>query len=126
MNKQLYRISYRHHDEIYEIYAKHIEDSDMFGFIEVEDLVFGESSSDTLEPAEKRFRDEFTDVKTTFLPSHNIIRIDLVEKLGPAKIVGINAEKQDNSQEKHATEAEKQSKEGLPHFVPSTDLECKE
>lgn len=37
--KSLFKISFANQDEIYEIYARSIKESDMFGFLEVEELV---------------------------------------------------------------------------------------
>ena len=58
----------------------------MYGFVEVEELLFGEKSSLLVDPSEDRLKSEFADVKRTFLPMHAIIRIDEVEKEGISKI----------------------------------------
>ena len=44
-DKTIYRISFSYLDAVYEIYAKHVTESDMFGFIVVEDFVFGEQTA---------------------------------------------------------------------------------
>ena len=59
---------------------------ELFGFIEVEELLFGERSSVVLDPSEERIKSEFSGVKRTFLPMHSILRIDEVKKHGTAKI----------------------------------------
>jgi hypothetical protein len=58
----------------------------LFGFIEVEELVFGERSTVVLDPGEERIKSEFTGVKCTMLPMHSILRIDEVKKQGVSKI----------------------------------------
>lgn len=73
-------------DAIYEIYARSIKDSDLFGFIEVEELVFGEQTSLVVDPSEERLKMEFSDVKRTFIPMQSIFRIDEVNKQGLAKV----------------------------------------
>jgi hypothetical protein len=86
MTTCLYRISYFQDDKIYEIYAKHIAESEIFSFLEVEGIVFGEVSSVLVDPSEERLRNEFADVQRTYIPTHTIIRIDQVKRQGIAKI----------------------------------------
>ena len=57
----------------------------MFGFVEVEELIFGERSAVVVDPAEERIKAEFDGVKRTYLPMHSILRIDEVRKPGVSK-----------------------------------------
>jgi hypothetical protein len=72
--------------KVYEIYARKVGQGRLFGFIEVEELVFGERSSVVLDPGEERIKSEFTGVKCTMLPMHSILRIDEVKKQGQSKV----------------------------------------
>jgi hypothetical protein len=72
--------------KIYEIYARKVSHGGLFGFIEVEELVFGERSSVVVDPVEERIQTEFAGVKRSYLPLHSIIRIDEVRKQGVSKI----------------------------------------
>jgi hypothetical protein len=72
--------------KVYEVYARKVSHGELFGFIEVEELLFGERSSVVLDPAEERIKGEFADVKRTFLPMHSILRVDEVKKHGVSKI----------------------------------------
>jgi hypothetical protein len=46
MAKQaLYKVVFVNHNQVYELYARQIFQSDLYGFIEIEDYVFGEKSS---------------------------------------------------------------------------------
>ncbi len=74
-------------DEVYEIYARHVFQGDLYGFVVVEDFVFGETSSIVIDPSEERLKSEFSGVKRSFIPMHEIIRIDQVERRGSAKIL---------------------------------------
>ena len=56
------------------------------GFVEVEELVFGERAGVLLDPAEERIKSEFEGVKRSFLPLHSVLRIDEVSKRGASKI----------------------------------------
>jgi hypothetical protein len=75
--------------KVYEVYARKVTHGELFGFIEVEELVFGERSSVVLDPSEERVKGEFAGVKRTFLPMHSILRIDEVKKQGVSKITAL-------------------------------------
>ena len=85
-NKTLYKIVFVSQGQVYEVYAREVSHGGLFGFIEVEELVFGERSSVVVDPSEERIKSEFENVKRTYLPMHSIIRIDEVEKQGTSKI----------------------------------------
>ena len=85
-NKTLYKIVFVSQGQVYEVYAREVSHGGLFGFVEVEDLVFGERSSVVVDPSEERIKSEFENVKRTYLPMHSIIRIDEVEKQGTSKI----------------------------------------
>ncbi len=84
--KQLFKVVFMSHGQVYEIYARHVGHGEMFGFIEIEELVFGERSSLVVDPSEEKIKSEFENVRRTFLPMHSIIRIDEVDKQGTSKI----------------------------------------
>lgn len=84
--ESLFRIVFLNQDQIYELYAKSLSESEMFSFVEIEDIVFGEKSSVLVDPAEEKLKAEFEGVKRLYLPMHSVIRIDEVEKEGTAKI----------------------------------------
>jgi len=86
--QRLYRVTFQNQGQVYEIYARQISHGGMLGFVEVEQLVFGERSSIVLDPAEEKLKAEFANVTRTFLPVHAVIRIDEVSKEGPARIIG--------------------------------------
>lgn len=85
--KHIYKITFFNQDQVYEIYAKHIYQGDMYGFVIVEDFVFGEKSSIVVDTSEEKLRAEFEGVNRSFIPMHEIIRIDQVKKRGVAKII---------------------------------------
>lgn len=84
--KKLYRITFANLESVYEIYARKVCESDMFGFLEIEEFVFGEHSSVVVDPSEERLKAEFSQVKRTFIPMQSIFRIDEVHKEGVAKV----------------------------------------
>ncbi|KTD62713.1 DUF1820 family protein [Legionella shakespearei] len=84
--KTLFKITFANQEAIYEIYARSIKESEMFGFLEVEELVFGEQTALVVDPSEERLKMEFNNVKRTYIPMHSIFRIDEVTKQGTAKV----------------------------------------
>lgn len=87
MSKQrLYRVSFTNQGQVYEIYARNVSHGGLLGFVEVEQLVFGEKSTVVLDPGEEKLKTEFANVERSFIPVHAVIRIDQVDKPGPAKI----------------------------------------
>jgi hypothetical protein len=90
-NKPVYKIIFYNQSEIYEIYAKDIYQSEMYGFIEAEEFVFGKSTNLIVNPGEEKLKLEFAGVKRSFIPMQAIIRIDEVEREGEGKIKEIKA-----------------------------------
>jgi hypothetical protein len=87
MNKKtIFRVTFANQEAIYEIYASSVKESEIFGFLEVEELVFGEQTALVVDPSEERLKIEFNGVKRTFIPMHSIYRIDEVTKQGTAKV----------------------------------------
>ena len=85
-SSHIFKIMFVNQGKVYEIYARKVGQGRLFGFIEVEELVFGERSSVVLDPGEERIKSEFEGVKCTMLPMHSILRIDEVKKQGQAKV----------------------------------------
>lgn len=87
MAKQpIYRITFFNQGQVYEIYARQVFQSDLWGFLEIEEFVFGERTQMIVDPAEEKLKSEFSAVKRSFIPMHAIVRIDEVEKEGTCKI----------------------------------------
>lgn len=84
--KPIYKIIFVNQGKVYEIYAQNVSHGGLFGFVEVEKLVFGARSSVVVDPSEERIQTEFAGVNRTFLPMHSVLRIDEVEKQGISKI----------------------------------------
>ena len=88
-SSHIFKIMFVNQGKVYEVYARKVSQGRLFGFIEIEELVFGERSTVVLDPSEERIKSEFTDVKCTMLPMHSILRIDEVKKQGQAKIMAL-------------------------------------
>jgi hypothetical protein len=82
----IFKVLFVNQGKVYEVYARKVGHGSLFGFVEVEELVFGERSSVVLDPSEERVKSEFEGVKRTYLPLHSVLRIDEVKKQGVSKI----------------------------------------
>ena len=82
----IYKVIFLNQGQVYEMYAKQIFQSDLWGFLEVEDFVFGERSQLVVDPSEEKLKAQFDGVVRSFVPMHAIVRIDEVERLGTPKI----------------------------------------
>jgi len=86
-NKSIYKIQFHNNGQLYELYAHEVTQSNMYAFIEVADIIFGERSNLLVDPSEEKLKAEFGQVKRTYVPIQAVIRIDEVEKEGTNKIL---------------------------------------
>jgi hypothetical protein len=89
--KRIYKIIFTNEGKIFEIYAKQVISGDLYGFVEVQGLLFGERTTLVVDPSEEQLKLEFNGVNKTYIPFHTIVRIDEVEKEGPGKIIQLSA-----------------------------------
>lgn len=82
----IYKVLFHNQGQTYEVYAKGLYQSELYGFIEIEEYVFGERSQVVIDPGEEKLRAEFEGVQRSFIPMHAVIRIDEVEKEGIPKV----------------------------------------
>ncbi len=90
-SRKLYRVIFVNQDEVFEIYATRVSTSEIFGFVEVEQWVFGERSQLLVDPAEERLKGLFSGVTRSFIPMNAIIRMDEVEQQGTARISAVRS-----------------------------------
>ena len=86
MSKILYKVAFINQAKVYEVFAHEVRASDLYGFVTVGQLSFGERSSLVVDPSEERLRSEFEGVERFHVPMHAVIRIDEVNRAGVAKI----------------------------------------
>jgi hypothetical protein len=84
-SKPVYKVIFYNQNQVFEVFAEAIYQSEMYGFIEIEELKFGERSQLLVDPAEEKLKTEFAGVKRSYIPMQSIIRIDEVEKEGTPK-----------------------------------------
>ena len=85
-DSRLYKISFINKDKVYDIFAKQVYESDLYGFLAVEEIVFGNASEIVIDPSEEKLKAEFEGVKRSFIPLHSVVRIDEVKERGVCKI----------------------------------------
>jgi hypothetical protein len=88
-SSHIFKVMFVNQGKVYEIYARKVSHGSLFGFVEIEELVFGERSSVVVDPGEERIKSEFAGVKRSYLPLHSVLRIDEVRKQGVSKIVAL-------------------------------------
>lgn len=82
----IFKIIFQNQAEVYKVFARQIFQSELHGFIEIEELLFGEKSQMIVDPSEEKLKTEFSGVKRSYIPMHSVIRIDEVEAQGTAKV----------------------------------------
>ncbi|NVK31961.1 MAG: DUF1820 family protein [Gammaproteobacteria bacterium] len=81
----LYKVKFVQADKLYELYVRNVYQSDVQGFVVLENFVF-ESGGLLVDPAEDKLRAEFEGVSRSLVPYYNVHRIDEVAKRGVSKL----------------------------------------
>ena len=67
-SQSVYKVIFQNGNQVFEVFARQIYQSDMWGFIEVEEFVFGERSQILVDPSEEKLKSEFNGVKRSYIP----------------------------------------------------------
>ena len=86
MARTLYKVTFLNHGKVYELYARQVAGSTLWGFTEVRELVFDVHDGMVVDPTEERLRDEFGNTRVLHLPMQSIVRVEEVEKKGTSSI----------------------------------------
>lgn len=86
----IYKVQFISSGQRYELYVKELVTSSIFGFIEIGDFVWDNHTELVVDPSHEKLKSEFGDVERTFVPMHNVLRIDQVVKQGSAKITELS------------------------------------
>lgn len=90
----VFRVFFTSQGKGYEIYARKVSQGELYGFVEIEEIVFGEKSSIVVDPNEDALRTEFAGVKRLLVPYHAVSRIEEVAKEGQAKVIPLSGQGQ--------------------------------
>jgi hypothetical protein len=82
----IYKVIFHNQGKIYEIFARSVSQGELFGFIMVEELLFGEKTQVVVDPGEESLKLEFDGVSRIHIPMHAVVRIDEVQRRGKTKI----------------------------------------
>ena len=85
-SNHIFKVLFVNQGKVYEVYARKVSHGSLLGFVEIEELVFGERAGLVVDPSEERIKNEFEGVKRSYLPLHSVLRIDEVSKRGVSKI----------------------------------------
>ena len=83
---KLYKVTFLNHGRVYELYARRVAASSLWGFTEIGELVFDVNDGVVIDPTEERLRDEFGNTRVLHLPMQSVVRIEEVEKKGQSAI----------------------------------------
>ena len=86
----IYKVIFFNQGQVYELYVRSVYQSELMGFLEVEEFVFDERSKMIVDPGEEKLKNEFASVKRSYIPLHAVVRIDEVEKEGVCKVTDVN------------------------------------
>ncbi len=77
----LYKVVFMQGEEQCELFAAGITEDSLMGFVEVDEICFNHHDSGlVVNTMEEKLRQKFKGVKTTYIPLHVILRIDVVNK----------------------------------------------
>jgi hypothetical protein len=85
--RTVFRVTFHNRGKVYELHVARVNPSNLLGFVEVEDFLFGEKTSLVVDPAEEQLKSEFEGVRRALIPLHAVVRIDEVEARGANKIL---------------------------------------
>ena len=85
--KLLFKVTFLNQGKVYELYARRVSASALWGYTEVAELQFEPQGAGlVVDPTEERLRDEFKDTKVLHLPMHAVVRVEEVERRGTLAI----------------------------------------
>lgn len=70
----------------HKIHARHVSASEIHGFVEAEERVFGDRRKVLPDTSEKKLKTESSGVRKSPIPIHSIVLIDEIESEDPARI----------------------------------------
>ncbi len=86
-NDKLYKVTFLNLGKCYELYARHVSSSALWGFTEVTELVFEPAGAGlVVDPTEERLREEFADTRVLHLPMQSVVRVEEVQRKGKLAI----------------------------------------
>ena len=58
-SKHIYKVMFHQQGNLYELYARSVSHGEMYGFLEIGDIIFGERSALLVDPSEEKLKAEF-------------------------------------------------------------------
>ena len=84
--KQIYKVVALLQGKVYELYARGVTSSGLFGFLEISGLLFDTGQQTVVDPAEERMREEFADTEVLHVPISSVLRVEQVQRRGQCVI----------------------------------------
>src|SRR3989304_9610923 len=67
-SKRAYRVIFHNHGDVYELHARKVNQGDLYSFVEVEDILFGERGGRLVDPAEEKLKSGVSGGQSPHLP----------------------------------------------------------
>lgn len=82
----LFKVIFLNHGQVYELFARGVVSSGLWGFVEVTDLVFESGEGVVVDPTEEKLRNEFEGTRVLHLPMQSVLRVEEVKERGQCRI----------------------------------------
>lgn len=87
---RIFRITFINQGRVYLLHAESVRQGELYGFVEISGLLFGEHTTVVIDPSEEKLKAEFAGVERIQVPMHAVVRIDEVDKRGQNKILDLD------------------------------------
>lgn len=84
---RIFRVTFVNNGKLYQLHAGNVRQGDLYGFVEIDQLLFNAHTQVVIDPGEERLKAEFAGVSRVIVPMHAVVRIDEVAKQGENKIL---------------------------------------
>ncbi|MBW1645053.1 MAG: DUF1820 family protein [Deltaproteobacteria bacterium] len=78
-DEKIYRVQFKTGNRNYSLLARSVGESELFGFIEVADLIFEDKQRLIISPEDDALRKEFARANFICIPHQHILRIDCLK-----------------------------------------------
>ena len=77
--EKIYRVQFKTGNHSYSLLARSVGESELFGFIEIADLIFEDKQRIIISPEDEALRKEFAKANFICIPHQYILRIDCLK-----------------------------------------------
>ena len=82
----IYRINYINQNQVYELYAGHVDTNQLLGFMSIKNMMFDMNDGVVIDPTEEQLKAEFKDVEVLHIPLQQVLKVEEVKNKKSCKI----------------------------------------